>query len=190
MTTIVIILTEGFADWETTLLGAVAHGFYRAEVNYASPGGTPVTSSGGMNVSPGTALEDVDVSALDALVVCGGTIWQTPQAPDLTRILNAARAAGKVVAAICDGTVAAARTGILDDVTHTSNGAGYLDQTGYGGRSHYQDVQHAVSDRGVITASATAPVSFMAKVMRAVGLADEQLDFYVGMHAAQYGRDA
>ena len=75
-------------------------------------------------------------------------------------------------------------------MTHTSNGAGYLDQTGYGGRSHYQDVQHAVSDRGVITASATAPVSFMAKVMRAVGLADEQLDFYVGMHAAQYGRDA
>lgn len=30
MPRIVTILTEGFADWETTLLNAVAKGFYRA----------------------------------------------------------------------------------------------------------------------------------------------------------------
>ena len=29
MTTILTILTEGFADWETTLLIAVAHSFYK-----------------------------------------------------------------------------------------------------------------------------------------------------------------
>jgi putative intracellular protease/amidase len=190
MTTIVIILTEGFADWETTLLGAVAHGFYKADVRYAAPGGQPVTSSGGMKVTPGMALEAVDVTELDALVVCGGTVWQTPQAPDLTRLLNDARAHGKVVGAICDGTLAAARTGILDKVGHTSNGAGYLDASGYAGKTHYRDVPHAVSDKGVITASATAPVSFMAEVMKATGLADDQLEYYIGMHAAQYGRAA
>lgn len=188
MTTIVIILTEGFADWETTLLGAVAHGFYKADVRYAAPGGQPITSSGSMKVMPDMALEAVDVGALEALVVCGGTIWQTPQAPDLTRLLNDARARGKVVAAICDGTVAAARTGILDGVKHTSNGVGYLDATGYAGKALYLDVPQAVSDRGVITASAAAPVSFMADVMKATGLADEQLDYYVGMHAAQYAK--
>ena len=187
MTTIVIILTEGFADWETTLLGAVAHSFYKAEVRYATPGGTPVTSSGGMKVSPDIALEAVDVTALEALVACGGTIWQSPDAPDLTQILTDARAHGKVVGAICDATVAAARTGIFDAVRHTSNGAGYLDHTGYRGTGHYQDVPHAVSDDGVVTASATAPVSFMVEVMKATGLADDQLDYYVGLHAAQYG---
>lgn len=188
MTTIVIILTEGFADWETTLLGAVAHGFYKADVRYAAPGGRQVLSSGGMKVTPDMALEAVDVAALDALVVCGGTIWQTPEAPDLTHLLNDAQEYGKVVAAICDGTVAAARTGILDKVRHTSNGAGYLDASGYAGKALYQDVPHAMSDGRVVTASATAPVSFMAEVMKAVGLADEQLDYYVAMHAAQYGR--
>ncbi|RYD92982.1 MAG: hypothetical protein EOP61_24470 [Sphingomonadales bacterium] len=52
MTKIVTILTDGFADWETTLLNAVAHGYYKVETHYATPGGKPVTSSGGMRVTP------------------------------------------------------------------------------------------------------------------------------------------
>lgn len=190
MTKIVTLLTDGFADWETTLLNAVAHGFYNVDVAYATPGGKPVTSSGGMTVTPDLAFEDLDVQALDALVVSGGTIWQTPAAPDLTEVLLAANAAGKVIGLICDATVAGARTGLLDDVAHTSNGAGYLDGTGYRGKALYRDVPHAVSDQGVVTASATAPVSFMQEVLRALGTADDQLDYYVGMHAAQFARAA
>lgn len=186
MTTIVTILTEGFADWETALLNAVAHAFYKAETLFATPGGRPVTSLGGMQVTPGLALESIGLDGLDALIVCGGTIWQTDRAPDLTEILNAAHRKGKVVGAICDGTVAVARTGLLDDIDHTSNGVGYLDFTGYGGKARYQDVPHAVSSKKVITAPATAPVSFMAEVMRAVGLGDANLDYYIGMHAAEH----
>jgi putative intracellular protease/amidase len=190
MTTILTILTEGFADWETTLLNGVARGFYKAQTRYATPGGKAVTSTGGMKVTPDLALEDVDLDELDALIVCGGEIWQTDQAPDLTEILNAAHGKGKVVGAICDGTVAAARTGLLDEIEHTSNGEGYLDGTGYKGKTHYRDVPHAVVDQKVITAPATAPVSFMVEVMKAVGLGDENLDYYVGLHAAQYGKAA
>ena len=190
MTTIVTILTEGFADWETALLNAAAHSFYKAETLYATPGGTPVTSSGGLRVTPSLALEGIDLDALDALVVCGGTIWQCPEAPDLTGILKAAHAKGKVVGAICDATVAAARTGLLDGIDHTSNGAGHLDGTGYRGKAHYRDVAHAVSSQKVVTAPGTAPVSFMAEVLRAIGLGDANLDFYVGMLAAEHTRAA
>lgn len=190
MTTIVTILTEGFADWETTLLGAVAKGYYQADVHYASPGGRPVTSSGSMRVAPDLKLEEIDLDTLDALVVCGGTIWQTPDAPDLTTLLKAAQQKGKVIGAICDGTVAAARTGILDTIRHTSNGAGYLDPTGYKGKAFYQDVPHAVVDHNIVTAAATAPVSFMVEIMKALGLADANLDYYVALHAAQYAKAA
>jgi putative intracellular protease/amidase len=190
MTTIVTILTEGFADWETTLLNGVARGFYKAQTQYATPGGKPVTSTGGMKVTPDLALENVDVDELDALIVCGGEIWQTDKAPDLKSILNAARDKGKVIGAICDGTVAAARTGLLDAIDHTSNGEGYLDGTGYKGKAHYQNVPHAVSSQKVITAPATAPVSFASEVMRAIGLGDEQLDYYIGLHAAQFSKAA
>ena len=190
MTTIVTILTEGFADWETTLLNGVARGFYKARSQYATPGGKPVTSTGGMKVAPDLSLEDVGRDQLDALIVCGGEIWQTDKAPDLTIILNAAHEKGKVVGAICDGTVAAARTGLLDSIDHTSNGEGYLDGTGYNGKAHYRNVPHAVSSQNVITAPVTAPVSFMVEVMRAIGLGDENLDYYVGLHAAQYAKAA
>ena len=187
MTTIVTILTEGFADWETAMLNAVAHGYYKAETLFASPRGAAVTSSGGMVVKPGMALEDIDLDAIDALVVSGGTIWQRPEAPDLTAILKAAHDKGKVIGLICDATLAAAKTGLLDNIAHTSNGAGYLDGTGYKGKSLYRDVPYAVSEKKVITAPATAPVSFMAEIMRALGLADDNLDFYLGMHAAEHG---
>ncbi|HQZ11646.1 MAG TPA: DJ-1/PfpI family protein [Devosia sp.] len=187
MTTIVIALADGFAEWETTLLGAVARSYYRAEVRYAAPGARPVTSMGGMTVTPDLALDAIDRDAIDALVVCGGTIWQTSDAPDLTALLTGARARGKVVGAICDGTIAAARSGILDAVRHTSNGAGHLDGTGYGGKARYENVPHAVTDHGIVTAPGTAPVSFMAEVMKATGLADDQLAPFVAMHAAQYG---
>jgi putative intracellular protease/amidase len=190
MTTIVTILTEGFADWETTLLNAVARGFYGATVHYATPGGKPVTSTGGMKVTPDLKLEDVDPQELDALIVCGGEAWQKPGAPDLTELLQKTKAAGRVIGAICDGTVAAAKTGILDDVDHTSNGAGYLDATGYEGKAHYRDVPHAVIDRNIITAGATAPVSLAQTVLKAIGVGDEQLDYYIGLHGRQYDKAA
>jgi putative intracellular protease/amidase len=190
MTKIVIVLTEGFADWETTLLGGVARQFYGVDVHYAAPLGKPVTSSGGMKVVPDLTLEDIKPAAFDAIVVSGGTAWQSPGAPDLTALLRSAKDAGKVIGLICDGTVAGARTGILDTVAHTSNGVGYLDATGYKGEALYRDVPYAVTDQNIITATASAPVSFMHEVMRALGKNDGNLDYYVGMHAAQYAKAA
>jgi hypothetical protein len=42
-------------------------------------------------------------------------------------------------------------------------------------------------DDRIVTASGTSPVSFMGKVLEALGLADPNLDFYLGLHAAQFG---
>lgn len=190
MTRILTVLTEGFADWETTLLNAVARSYYGAETQYAAPGGAPVTSSGGMAVTPGLAIEDVDAASYDAVIVCGGTAWQSPGAPDIAPLLRQARAAKKLIGLICDGTVAGARAGLLDNVRHTSNGAGYLDGTGYAGKALYRDTPAAVSDDGIVTASGVSPVSFMAAVMEGLGLADENLNFYIGLHAAQFGKAA
>ena len=190
MTTMLTILTPGFADWETTMLNAVAHAFYKVETRYATPGGRPVTSAGGMTVTPDLALEAVDVADYDAIIVCGGTIWQSPEAPDLAPLLGDARAEGKLIGLICDATVAAAKAGLLDNVRHTSNGAGYLDFTGYAGAPFYRDTPAAVSDGRIVTAAGVAPVSFMAAIIEGLGLADDNLSYYVGMHAAQYGKAA
>lgn len=184
----VTLLTEGFADWETALINAVGRSYYQFETRFATPGGGTVTSSGGMRVMADLALEEVEAANLDAFIICGGTIWQTPQAPDVAGISRAVLESGKVLAGICDGTVALARTGLLDDRPHTSNGAGHLDNTGYAGKPHYVDEPRAVSSGTLITAPGTAPVSFMAAVMTAFGKGGNELDYYVGLHAAQFGR--
>lgn len=186
MTAIVTILTEGYADWECALLNAVARSYYGVETRFATPGGLPVTSSGGLKVTPDLAVADIDVAAIDALVVNGGVAWSQTDAPDVGGKLVEARDAGKVVAGICDATLALAKAGLLDEVDHTSNSADNLPKTGYGGAARYQDQPSAVVAGRIVTAPGTAPVSFMAGVMQVLGLRDGNLDFYLGLHAAEH----
>lgn len=187
MTMIVTILTQGYADWETALLNAVARSFYSVETKFATPGGMPVTSAGGLRVTPDLAVEDIDVAAIDALVINGGVAWSQPDAPEIGAVLVAARDAGKTVAGICDATLALARAGLLDEVAHTSNSAQNLPPTGYRGASLYQDQTAAVVAGKIVTAPGTAPVSFMAGVLETLGLRDGNLDYYLGLHAAEHG---
>lgn len=186
MTTIVTVLTEGYADWETAMLNAVARSFYGVQTQFATPGGQPVTSSGGLKITPDLAVADIDIAAIDALVVNGGTAWSQDDAPDIGAVLVKARDAGKTVAGICDATLALAKAGILDGVRHTSNSTENLGPTGYSGSSLYQDQPTAVVDGKIVTAAGIAPVSFMAGVMQTLGLRDGNLDFYLGMLAAEH----
>jgi len=186
MTKIVTILTEGFADWETTMLNAVARTYYKVETSYATPGGHPVTSSGGMRVMPDMATEDVKPETFDAVIVCGGTAWQGPNPPDIAPLLRETKAKGVLLGLICDGTWAGAKAEILDEVRHTSNGAGYLDPTGYKGGALYRHTAAAVTDHRIVTAAGTSPVAFMSAILEGLGVADDNLSYYVGLHAAQY----
>ena len=186
MTTIVTILTEGYADWETALLNAAARQYYHADTKFATPDGKPVTSSGGMRVTPDMAVSDIDPQAIDALVVNGGTAWSQPDAPDIGAILRATNDAGKTVAGICDGTLTLAQAGLLDTIAHTSNSAENLPPTGYKGAAHYQDQPEAVLSGRIVTAPGTAPVSFMGAVMQTLGLRDENLNYYLAMYGAEH----
>lgn len=186
MTLIVTILTDGYADWETALLNAAARQYYGVETKFATPGGKPVISSGGLKVTPDMAVEDIDPAAIDALVVNGGTIWSTPDAPDISPVLRAARDAGKTVAGICDATLAMARAGLLDTVRHTSNSTENLPPTGYQGAALYQDQPQAVLDGKIVTAAGSAPVTFMGAVFETLGLRNDELDYYIGIHGAEH----
>jgi putative intracellular protease/amidase len=186
MTTMVTILTDEYADWETALLNAAARSYYKMDTRFATPGGKPVTSSGGLKVVPDLAVEDIDVGTIDALIVNGGAAWSRQDAPDISEIRIKARNAGKTIAGICDGTLAHARAGVLDTVKHTSNSTDNLLPTGYRGAALYQNQPEAVVDGKIVTAPGTAPVSFMGGVMQTLGLRDDNLEFYIGMYRAEH----
>ncbi|MDQ0319551.1 putative intracellular protease/amidase [Pararhizobium capsulatum DSM 1112] len=182
-----IVLTEGFADWECALLMASARGDFGFEIVTATPGGRGVMSMGGLKVVPDRDAETLDPASFDALVLSGGTIWQTEAAPDLSAVYRRFNDHGRPIAAICGATLAFARAGLLDTVAHTSNSLGLLERVPqYRGADLYLDQPQAVSDQGIITASETAPVSFAAEIYRAIGFSSEDLSSYLRLFGAEH----
>ncbi len=186
MTTIAVALTDRYADWEVALLMAEGRSFLGIDFVVATPAARPVTSMGGMTATPKAAIETLDPTAFDALVVCGGEIWQTQAAPDISATIRAFSNAGKLVAGICAATLALARAGVLNEVAHTSNALELLETTeAYRGRERYRRIASAVRDANIITAAGTAPTTFTAEIFRALGHGSPELDGYV----AQFGKE-
>ena len=183
-----IVLTEGYADWECGLLMATARHECGAQTTVLTPGGKDVTSLGGVGVKSAGKVEDASPADFDALVVCGGTIWQSGAAPDLSAPVGRFVKAGKPVAGICDATLALGRLGLLDDRAHTGNYRSQLTDVvpAYRGQQHYRDQAEAVADRGVITASGCAPVSFAREILQAIGLGSEELTAYLRMYGDEH----
>ncbi|QQR35147.1 DJ-1/PfpI family protein [Devosia oryziradicis] len=169
MKPITIVIAEGYSDWEIAPLAGVGRAFYGADIRFASPHGGSVTSVAGLTMADTDRFEPPNDGVV---VVCGGPAFEGDNPPDLSERLRQAKAAGCVIAGICGGTVALARAGLLDQVRHTSNGPGYLDQfaSAYKGAGHYVDQPMALRDGYIITAAAPMPASFAMEVLAAAGL--------------------
>lgn len=188
MAKVAILLTEGFADWEYALIGGTGGPFYGLDVRYFSPTAGEVRSQGGLTAVVSHDFDAVAAWRPDAVVVVGGTVWETDRAPDIGGLLRAAREAGAVVAGICGGTLALARAGLLDDRPHTSNDADFLERNaaGYSGGYRFRASASAVAADGVITTPGTAPVSFTASVFEAAGLDADTVSQFRAMMAAEH----
>lgn len=171
---VLIVLTEGYADWETPLISAAGRDFYGAELRHATPGGGDVTSMAGLRV---TGLPDIAPQPDEIIVICGGGIWTTDKAPKIEPLLRAAYDAGHVIAGICAGVVPMARAGLLAEVAHSTNGLPFMDYylPDYPGRDNHRDTPQAVADNRIITAPGTAPLTFALEVLKAAGVPSLQL---------------
>lgn len=188
MSKIAVLLSEGFADWEYALIGGTGGPFYGIDVQYFAPVIGQVRSQGGLAATVEQNLEDLTKWRPDAVAVVGGTIWKKEDAPDISTVLNDQHSSGAVVAGICGGTLALARAGLLNEVSHTSNDPEYLIQNaeGYTGKQTYLKSASAISDNRIITAPGTAPTSFAAVVFEGVGMKPEIAAQFRTMMAAEH----
>lgn len=189
---IVLVLTDGFSDWEIAPLAGLGRAFYGADIRVTSTEGGPLQSAGGLSLAP---TERFTPQPSSVVVVCGGPKVESEADAALEDALRIAFAKGCAIAGICGGTAALARAGLLDAVAHTSNGVGYLEQhaPAYRGAAHYVDQPAAVRDGRVITAAAPAPASFASEVLQAAGLPKDAADEMRGMlgreHLAKFAGD-
>ncbi|WP_429515943.1 DJ-1/PfpI family protein [Pseudomonas frederiksbergensis] len=183
-----LILTPGFADWEYAFIAGTAP-FYGIDVRFFAPATGQFRSQGGLVVTVDSGLHQCLDWKPDVVVVIGGMVWESAEAPDIRDFLHASRSSGATIAGICGGTLALARAGLLDTVAHTSNSADFLQQNavGYEGRTLYRSSSVAVVADRIITAPGAAPVSFTCAVFESAGLSSEIISQFRSMLAAEHG---
>jgi len=159
---VVVLLQPGAADWEMGPVLPVLAAYFGAEITTASPDGKSVRTMGGVLVDVDTGYDTADVGEADLVVIIGSDAWMRFDDAALSSRLAARVEAGRATAAICAGTLALARAGVLNARPHTSNSGPFLAENvaGYDGKAHYRDVAHAVSDGVVVTAAGSSPASF------------------------------
>lgn len=182
-----MLVFDGFADWEPAYALAELRRWGKRKVVVIGFDENPVISMGGLRVVPDRALANVEATDVELLILPGGDLWEGeyPRAA-LDALLNALISAAVPVAAICGGTLAVARAGLLNDRRHTSNMPVYLREhvQDYSGTARYE-AELAVNDRGVITASGLGPVEFARAIFKELGVfsaSDEQLWFDMFKH--------
>ena len=182
-----VVVFDGFADWEPAHALAELRRWGKRSVVAVGFDLDPVTSMGGLRVVPDRALDDIRPSEIEILILPGGDFWESsyPQS-ELNRVLDELIAAGVPIAAICAGTLAVARAGLLNDRRHTCNMPGYIAKhfPEYSGASLYEAVP-AVNDHGVITASGLASVEFAREIFKQLRIftaADEEVWFDMFKH--------
>ena len=174
MHTLYLYILDTLADWEPGhVIDELHSGRYLKDpsLKYSVVlcGSTldPVTTMGGLHLTPEVLVRDIRPVAGDVLVLPGADTWLDPaQAPALAmagRLLDQ----GIVVAAICGATIGLANAGLLDKRPHTSNDPAALKMfcPNYRGEQYYVN-EPAVTDANLITASGLAPVEFAYHVFR------------------------
>ncbi|MFE0107288.1 DJ-1/PfpI family protein [Streptomyces sp. NPDC059009] len=174
--TVHLSVYDSLADWETGHTTAhLARAGYAVRTVALSP--EPVTTIGGLRITPDLTLADLRPEDSSLLVLPGADLWDTGD--ELAPFAVAARAfldAGVPVAAICGAVAGLAREGLLDERAHTSAVPMYLAATGYKGGERYMDAD-AVTDGGLITAGPTEPVALAREALGLLGVFEgEKLD--------------
>jgi len=178
MRTLYLYTLDTLSDWEPGHVLAELHsGRYLKEpaLRYSIVvcGSTldPVTTMGGLHLTPEVLIRDIHTVPGDVLVLPGADTWLDPAQEPALRMTGRLLDEGIPVAAICGATLGLANAGLLDNRPHTSNDPAALKMfcPNYRGENHYVN-EPAVSDGDLITASGLAPVEFAYQVFRRLGV--------------------
>lgn len=169
-----VFIFDGFADYEIGLTMAWLHSRSDFAIETFSTKGQEVVSMSGLRVVPHTSLRYIDPEDFDLLLLPGGEKWETGDNLEIFPLIGAT-AGRKPIAAICGATLALGDLGLLNDIPHTSNFPGYLQQycCDYTGAALYRSAP-CVNTGDLITASGGAIVNLANEILKVFGVFHQQ----------------
>ncbi|MFI9006489.1 DJ-1/PfpI family protein [Actinosynnema sp. NPDC053489] len=174
--TVHLAVYDALADWEFGYATAQINtpqfqknpGRYRVRTVGATP--DPVTSIGGLRITPDTVLADVDPADSAMLVLPGAGTWASGANAAFAVAARRWLDAGVPVAAICGATVGLAAEGLLNTRAHGGNAVEELSAVpGYTGASWFGG-ERAVRADGLITAGAASALEFAREIFAELDL--------------------
>lgn len=171
---IYLFLFDGFSDWEIAYLTPELHKSEKVNLITFSRDGGPVTSMGGLKITPDISMDKVIPTEVSLLILPGGEDWNERKLEYVSQLTNSVYRDQKPIAAICAATTFLGSKGYLDKIKHVSNDLNYLKAVApeYKGDALYQPATFA-SDQNIITANGTAPIEFAREIFRKVELWEE-----------------
>src|SRR5262249_3088730 len=165
------LVFDGLADWELAHALCEINKSGKFEVVAAGFFDKPVTTMGGLNLSPDITRDGVAPAEASIFMLPGGDMWERESHEELKTLLRQLHAEKVPIGAICGATLEIARAGLTRNVRHTSNSIDYLKTmvADYGDESFYVN-ELAVADQNVITASGLGCVEFAREVIKQLNL--------------------
>ncbi|MDA1476974.1 type 1 glutamine amidotransferase family protein [Bacillus changyiensis] len=185
---------DTMSDWEIGyLIAELNSGRYfkkelaSLEVVTVGVDNNPVTTMGGLKIRPSISIDDCMLERDDVFILPGGNTWMEAIHEPILKKVTKSLKEGAVVAAICGATVGLAKMGLLDARRHTSNNLDYLKMVcpDYTGEKYYQ-MEPAVTDGNLVTASGIAPLEFTMHVLKVLEVfAPETLHAWFNLYQTQ-----
>jgi putative intracellular protease/amidase len=180
------LVFDGLADWELAHALCEINKSGKFEVVSVGFSDKPVTTMGGVKISPDITLDDAKPDDAAIFMLPGGDMWERESHENLKTYLRRLHAEKVPIGAVCGATLEMARAGLTRDIRHTSNSKDYLKTivADYSDEGFYVD-ELAVTDRNIITASGLGCVEFAREVIRQLNIyseADTQIWFAMFKH--------
>jgi len=169
-----LLIFDGMADWEAAHAMCEINKSGKYEVVTVGFSAAPVSTMGGLEITPEATIKDVNPDEACILIMPGGDMWEQNTDGGITHLLRRLSARQVPIGAICGATLAIARAGLTHKRRHTSNAKEYLKTMvpEYEDEGFYAD-ELAVTDQKIITASGLGSVEFGREVIRALDIYSE-----------------
>src|SRR5215470_3150105 len=110
------LVFDGLADWELAHALCEINKSGKFEVVSAGFSDKPVTSMGGLVVSPHISLDEVTPAEASIFMLPGGDMWEQESHENLKTLLRRLHADRVPIGAICGATLEVARAGLTRNI--------------------------------------------------------------------------